>query len=182
MLGMIDAATAAVSLVVFAAGIAATQGSGLTPFQARTVRLTGTIVLHAPINEVFHLFSPIGEKKWVEGWDPEILSPRDTDWAEGMVFRTVSEGREDIWVVAQLNLQAHRVVYYRTEPGRVVARVEVRCRALDPRRSEATTLYSYVGLSEAGNAHVAEWTDAVYASKMERWEKVINDYLRDRRK
>jgi hypothetical protein len=181
MVSMVDPVTAAV-LVAVAAGTAAGQDSGRTPFQARTVRLTGTIVLHGPVDEVFHLFSPLGEKKWVEGWDPEILSPRGGDWAEGMVFRTVSQGQEEIWVVAELDRQGKRVVYYRTEPGRLVARVEVGCRALDPGRTEATTVYSYVGLSDAGNAQVAEWTDTAYRSKMERWEKIINDYLHAVRK
>jgi hypothetical protein len=141
------------------------------------VRLTGTIALAAPVNDVFPLFSPLGEKKWVEGWDPEILFPRGADWVEGMVFRTFSPGQEAIWVVAELDPQAHRVVYYRVEPDNLVARVEVRCRALGIDRTEATTIYSYVGLSNTGNEHVAEWTNAAYMAKMDRWEKIINEYL-----
>jgi hypothetical protein len=173
----IDGAMAAIMLIAMA-GVAAGQGAARPRFSARTAKLTGTILLHAPIDDVFPLFSPLGEKKWVTGWNPEILYPRGADWAEGMVFRTASDGLEAIWVVAELDAEAHRVVYYRTEPGRLVARVEVRCRALDDRRTEATTVYSYVGLSESGNEHVAEWTDAVYRSKMQRWENDINDYLR----
>ena len=148
------------------------------PFAARSVTVGGAILLHGPIDQVFPLFSPLGEIHWVQGWSPEILAPRDTDWAEGMVFRTRMDGPEEIWVVAELDVQAHRVVYYRTEPGRLVARVEVRCRALDHGRTEASTTYSYVGLSAAGNAHIAEWTDAAYRAKMERWERNINEYLR----
>ena len=151
---------------------------GSPSFEARTASLTGTIVLHAAIDDVFPLFSPLGEKKWVEGWEPEILAPRGADWAEEMVFRTRSGGREDVWVIAELDRSGYRVVYYRTEPNLLVARVEVACRALDDERTEATITYSYVGLSNAGNEHIAEWTGAAYRSKMERWEKTINDYLR----
>jgi hypothetical protein len=146
-------------------------------FVPRTQTLASTIALAAPIDRVFPLFSPLGERAWVEGWDPEILFPRGVEWAQGMIFRTVSDGREDIWVVVELDQPAHRVVYYRTEPGRLVARVEVRCRAVDPGRTEATVQYSYVGLSDAGSAHIAEWTEAAYRSKMERWQRTINAIL-----
>jgi hypothetical protein len=149
-------------------------------FEPRTATLTGTIALDGAVDDVFPLFSPLGERHWVEGWDPEILFPRDSDWAQGMVFRTITEGREDVWVVAGLDARAHRVVYYRTEPGLLVARVEVCCRALDERRTEATTTYSYVGLSNTGNAHIASWTTQAYAAKMHRWEQNINRWLAGR--
>lgn len=151
---------------------------GDTPFEPRAVTLTGTIVLDAPIDEVFPLFSPLGETKWVDGWEPELLAPRGADWVQGMVFRTVSDGRPQIWVVSELEMQAHRVVYYRTEPDLLVARVEVRCGRLDSQRTEAAIVYSYVGLSDAGNTHIDQWTDAAYRSKMTHWETVINGYLR----
>lgn len=150
-------------------------------FHPRTAALTGTIALDGPVDDVFPLFSPLGERHWVEGWAPEILFPRDTDWAEGMVFRTWSDGREDVWVVAELDTSAHRVVYFRTEPGLLVARVEVRCRALEDRRTETTTHYSYVGLSDAGNAHIDGWTPAEYDAKMQRWKRNIDAYLQTRR-
>lgn len=179
MITMIDALTGATVLVALAAG---SQGSGREPFDAHTVTLTGTIVLAAPVDEVFELFSPLGEKKWVEGWNPQILFPKGGTWNQGMVFRTFSPGQEATWIVAELDLHAHRVVYYRVEPARLVARVEVRCRALAADRTEATIVYSYVGLTQAGNDHLAEWTDAAYKAKMDRWEGVINEYVRRVRK
>jgi hypothetical protein len=160
-----------------AAHDAADQRSSESRFKAKTVEFRGTIVLNAPVSDVFPLFSPAGEEKWVEGWKPEILFPSGIDWAEGMVFRTSSSGQEEIWVVAELDNEAHRVVYYRTEPGRLVARIEVRCRPLEAKRTETTTVYTYVGLSVAGNAYIAEWTDAAYLSKMQRWQHTINEYL-----
>ena len=147
------------------------------PFVAGTMTLTGAIILNADIDRVFRLFSPLGEKNWVTGWDPEILAPRGANWAPGMVFRTVSDGREEIWVIAELDTTAHRVVYFRIEPGRLVARVEVRCRQLVNHQTEAATLYSYVGLSALGNSEIAEWSDAAYRSKKEQWTRMINQYL-----
>jgi hypothetical protein len=164
------------------ATIMSVQSSRSGAFVARTVKLTGSIILDAPIAQVFPLFSPMGEKHWVEGWNPEILFPLNADWVEGMVFRTFSDRQDEIWTISELDLASHRVVYYRVEPGRLVARVEVVCRALNDDHTEVTTLYSYVGLSEAGNAHVADWTDAAYRAKMNRWKESIAAYLRSLRK
>jgi hypothetical protein len=148
--------------------------------EPKTATLTGTIALNGPIERVFPLFSPLGERAWVPGWDPEILSPRNAKWEQGMVFRTASENGDVVWIVAKLDRRAHRVVYYRTEPGRLVARVEVTCRETDEHRTEATVVYSYVGLSDAGNAEIAEWSDSSYAAKMADWERTINDLLQKR--
>jgi hypothetical protein len=97
-------------------------------FVARAVTLTGTLTLDGPADAVFYLFSPLGEMKWVDGWTPELLWPTGVDWTEGMVFRTRTGQLEEIWVISELDLKARRVVYYRTEPGRLIARIEVSCR------------------------------------------------------
>ncbi len=46
----------------------------------------------APPNQVFPLFTPTGEKLWVDGWDPEAVYPESGATEEGMVFKT---GRSD---------------------------------------------------------------------------------------
>jgi hypothetical protein len=52
------------------------------------VELRHSIVLSGSIDRVFPLFTPAGEKLWVEGWDPEFLHPTSGETCEGMVFRT----------------------------------------------------------------------------------------------
>jgi hypothetical protein len=148
-------------------------------FESKTAALAGTVLLDGPLTRVFALFSPLGERAWVPGWNPEILAPPGAEWEPGMIFRTELDGIHAVWVVAELDREAHRVVYYRTEPGRLVARVEVRCRPVEHDHTEATVAYSYVGLSEEGNAHVAEWNGAAFASKMARWQESINACLQD---
>ncbi len=171
-----DIATAMLVCLAVTAGSASGQQAVRKAFEPRRAKLTGSIMLSAPIHEAFPLFSPLGEKHWAEGWDPEIVSPAGGEWTRDMVFRTRDADQEVIWIVAELDLEAHRVAYFRTVPDLLVARVEVRCRAMGD-RTEATVGYSYVGLSDAGNAQIAEWTEAAYRLKMEQWEKAINDYL-----
>jgi hypothetical protein len=94
-----------------------------------------------------------------------------------MVFRTTTDGHDAIWIVAELDRRAHRVVYYRTEPERLVARVEVACHDLGEQRTKAAVVYSYIGLSDAGNADIAAWSDSSYTAKMMQWEESINGRL-----
>ena len=154
----------------------------MTEFISKSVRLVGTLSLHGPIEEVFPLFSPQGERLWVPDWSPELLHPPATDWAAGLIFRTKEETGDAIWVVTQLDLATHTVEYYRVEPGRYVARIVVECTAVDKELTRGATSYEFIGLSEAGNAEIACMTQESYGQKMERWSAWINDYLVKRRR
>ena len=82
-----------------------------------------------------------------------------------------------MWVVTRLDRSAYQVTYHRIEPSRHVARVDVRCKALTKVTTEATTIYSYIGLSEKGNEEIGAMTQESYDEKMLRWRKWINEYL-----
>ena len=38
------------------------------------VRLSGVVPVALPVHEAFALFTPSGERAWVEGWVPELAS------------------------------------------------------------------------------------------------------------
>ena len=153
----------------------------MNKFNSKSVRLIGRISLNGSIEDVFPLFSPQGEKLWVPDWNPELLHPPATDWAEGLIFRTEEEMGEAIWVVARLDLVEHEVEYYRVEPGRYVARIVVSCSPLADQLTEAATSYEFIGLSKKGNAEISGMTQEIYAQKMGRWGEWINEYLALRR-
>lgn len=141
-------------------------------FVPRSKTLSGSLTVDAPVERAFPLFSPLGERLWVPGWDPEVLAPEGAEWEEEMLFRTRDEHGEAVWVITRLDRAAHEVTYHRVEPGRYVARVEVRCTPLGERTAVRTS-YRFVGLSEAGNAEIDAMTDEEYAGKMERWASLI---------
>lgn len=170
------------------------NGRGFAP---RHVTFEGGFEVGAPAEDVFPLFSPEGERAWVPGWDPELLYPPGVTWERGLVFRTAGFGSapapppapsdppassaspaapapasptgEEIWVVTRLDLENRQVEYHRVEPGRCVARIEVRCRPLGPRATAVAVAYTFVGLSADGNAMIAALTDADYRAKMRAW-------------
>lgn len=145
----------------------------MSEFVARSVEFRGGLTVAGPVEQVFELFSPLGEKLWVPEWNPELLHPPDASWARGLIFRTQEEKGEAVWVVTALEREAHEVEYYRVEAGRYVARVKVACRTRADGQTQVDTTYSFVGLSPEGNADIGLMTNELYAEKMKRWERWI---------
>ncbi len=142
-------------------------------FIAASVEFTGELAVALPVDRAFELFSPLGEKRWVPGWDPELLHPPGVSWARGQIFRTREETGDAVWIVTAHDRGAHDVEYHRVESHRYVARVRVCCSAEDPLRTRVTVSYAFVGLSPDGNAEIARMTASDHAAKMERWERWI---------
>jgi predicted GIY-YIG superfamily endonuclease len=138
-------------------------------FKSKSIRLAGEIALEGPIEEVFPLFSPLGEKLWVPGWNPELLHPPGVSWEKGLIFRTQEETGDAIWVVTKLDHSAHEVEYYRVEPERYVAHIRVRCSAIAGQVTRVSASYEFIGLSDKGNSEIAAMTQDSYNEKMKRW-------------
>jgi hypothetical protein len=147
-------------------------------FRSGSVTLRGGFTLPCPVEAAFPLFSPLGEKDWVPGWNPRLLHPPGVDWALGQVFTTQEEKGEAVWVVTRLDRARHEAAYARVEPGRWVALVRVRCEAREPARTEVQVEYTFVGLSDEGNATIAAMSEDAYVQKMTRWREAIEAHLR----
>jgi hypothetical protein len=139
-------------------------------FTARSIELQGGFTLPAPPEATFELFSPLGEKAWVPGWDPEIVHPPGASWERGLIFRTREERGDAIWIVTALDRERHEVEYFRVEAGRYVARVHVRCSTHIGGGTGVRVTYTFVGLSEAGNEEIAAMSAQAYEEKLRRWQ------------
>jgi hypothetical protein len=149
----------------------------VSEFVAKSAELSGGFAVAGSVDQVFELFSPLGEKLWVPEWTPELLYPPETSWARGLIFRTQEEKGEAVWVVTALDRRIHEVEYYRVESGRYVARVRVSCKAGRDGKTEVAATYTFVGLSSEGNADIQLMTSKAYAEKMKRWERWIGEFL-----
>lgn len=152
----------------------------MTAFSPGSVEFSGELTVALPIDETFELFSPLGEKLWVPGWDPELLHPPDATWERGLIFRTREMYGDAVWLVTALARGGHDVEYHRVEPGRYVARVRVHCVPLSEQRTRVTVRYAFVGLSEEGNADIVKMTASDYEQKMERWSGWIDELVAGR--
>lgn len=149
----------------------------MSEFTANSAEFRGSLLVPAPIDGAFALFSPLGERDWVPGWDPELVHPAGVPWAPGQIFRTREESGEAVWIVTGLDREAHRVEYHRVEPRRYVARVRVECHPAAGGETRVATSYAFIGLSAEGNREIEAMTGAAYAEKMLRWERWIRAHL-----
>ncbi len=146
-------------------------------FHAKQALRTATIRLDGVIGKVFPLFTPMREKEWAPGWDPQPVWPASGETIEGMVFTVKEDPGTVFWVVTHYDPQRHEVSYANVLPGRTLNRIEIACKAAGANHTDCTVRYAFVGLSEEGNKFVAMHTEEVFAGKMKRWVTAIHHAL-----
>jgi hypothetical protein len=116
------------------------------------------------------LFTARGERRWVEGWDPEFPAGEPTEEDEGTVWITTAGERATYWVVAAKD--ADRIRYARTTPGFAAGTVEVRLRRSDARETQLDITYDLTALTEAGRAELDEFA-STFQQEIGLWEGLI---------
>lgn len=148
----------------------------------KSVEHVKTFEIAVPVADLFPLFSPEGEKKWVPGWD--YHSPAGTtELAEDHVFLTTSHDHgttEAIWLVKKYEPDAHLVEYYKVEPEDKVGVVRIQCRLISPGKSEVEVGYKYLALSPVGERFISEFNSAVYDAFIGEWQVLLTDYFNAR--
>ena len=130
--------------------------------------------LDAPCARVFSLFTPLGERAWAPGWDPELLSGSEE---RGSVFRTRSHDTETLWIVVDYRPAEGRVSYARLKQGSNFGLVDVECRDVGG-GSEISVLYTLTGVSAQGDAFVRDFlAEDAYASFIDEWQHSISAAL-----
>jgi hypothetical protein len=144
-------------------------------FVPRHATRSATIRLDAPSERAFGMFTPLGERAWAQGWDPEFLHPLDGEACEGSVFITRAGGVETIWTTVAHD-PPRRAAYSRVTPGLHAVIVEVRLRPSEDGGTRADVSYAFTALTSAGNDAVVEMVDG-FGGWMEEWETSINRAL-----
>jgi len=147
-------------------------------FIAKRIDRTHSIELNAPPETVFPLFTPLGEKKWVDGWEPRMLYPTSGEAMKGTVFITQQPGEADtIWNMLNYSPENFRVKYARVTPGSRFGIVEVHCEKLGSDHSRVQVSYIFTALSEAGNDFISNFSETHYRAYIDSWKTQIHSYL-----
>lgn len=142
-----------------------------------------SFILGLPPADALGFFEPIGEKRWAEDWQPVFATPADAQLHDGSVF-TVSRPHpagsapvDSVWTVTRY--EPPRTIEYRNVlAGLRATRISVRCEATTDRHTRVIVRYVYTGLSEVGDAAIAEVTETAFAKSIEGWGQAIAAYLR----
>jgi hypothetical protein len=144
-------------------------------FHSKSVTYHGTIRLAGPIEMVFPLFTPEGEKGWAEGWNPQYVYPPDGTTQQGLVFRTSHSGPL-IWIVSKFDSQQHEISYVILGKD-TVRQLVIKC-VDEGTRTSADLAHTYTSLSEEGNEIVEHHTPEGIGDEIKGWESEINYFLK----
>lgn len=131
----------------------------------------------APPEKVFPLLCPVREAEWAPGWEYRLIYSRSGVAEAGCVFGTPNpDGSETIWQVTEYEPNTS-IRFAWVRPGMIATQIEIRLQPTGECKTTVHIQYSYTGLSPAGNAEVAGYTESWFRDKMLQWETAINEYL-----
>ncbi|MGD1012749.1 MAG: SRPBCC family protein [Acidimicrobiales bacterium] len=136
----------------------------------RRVRLTGSVEIALPPEEAFVLFTPTGERSWVQDWDPVFPDDCSDEVEPGTVFTTLHGDRESIWTVVHIHV-GRSIAYAVTRPDERSGLVSVTCEPT-ARGTMATVSYDLTTLDREADAELERFA-ANYPSFLAHWERCI---------
>ena len=146
----------------------------------KSITHTKAFEMNLPVEALFPLFSPEGEKHWVPGWHYQNIMGT-TKLSEDYVFTTQSHDHADtdaIWIVKAYDPGSHFVQFYKVEPGYKVGVITVKCSALEDSKTEINVTYTYIALSATGETFVSGFTERDYEAFINEWEKIAIELFR----
>jgi hypothetical protein len=159
----------------------------MTPRRVAVGEARASFELPLSCAAAFPLFTPLGERRWAPGWNPDILVGDGFAPAAGDVFETEGHGRRFLWTVAevdrpQIRTEHFRIKYLRAAEGFQLGEVEVQCAPVADASSRVTSRvtvrYRLVGLGDQG-AHVVDafFAPGTYEDYIAGWQREIQTAL-----
>jgi hypothetical protein len=140
-----------------------------------TLQRAAEITVNLPPEHVIALFTPEGERRWADGWDPEYPEPNRRE-GPGTVFETRHGGHETTWIVVDQGPESIR--YARVAHG--IAAGTIAVEIVDSREggTQVRVTYDLTALSGAGET----WLQAFgthYENEIAAWSAEIAAALRE---
>lgn len=145
---------------------------------AQPLTRSAHILLNAPPQQVFPLFTPLGEYHWVPGWDPEFIYPASGEAGFNTVFATRhGDQPRTIWLTVDYDTHRQRAEYVNFTPDSHLSRIVVQCQPSAGDRTQATVSYTLIAVGPHGQAELDKTSAEAFASRMQHWQQAINAYL-----
>ena len=136
----------------------------------RAIR-SGSFELPLEPREAFDLFTPEGERRWVSGWDPVVVSGSGAT-ESGTVFLTDHGGEQTIWTVIEFDSHAGRLLYSRVSPGRRAGTVRVQLTPAEA-GSRITVSYDLTAIGSDGEEVVRAMDETAFSAMLDEWRRLI---------
>ncbi|MGO9166703.1 MAG: hypothetical protein ACLP56_07505 [Candidatus Sulfotelmatobacter sp.] len=167
--------------VILASWLVTFANAAFAQETAQQVSRTGSFELPCAADTAFPLFSPEGERDWVQGWDPKPVFPDKIEFARDTVFREGKAGEEAVWTILDADRQTRRAEYVRLAPNSHTAHIVVKIEPLGAERSKVVVSYTVTAFGEHAASLVAAFSEEAYTAKMRDWQQRIAAYLEGRK-
>jgi Activator of Hsp90 ATPase homolog 1-like protein len=137
-------------------------------------RLAGQVWVPLPPMQAFRLFTPLGERDWVPGWEPRFPAGAADDSEPGTAFVTDTHGQVRTWLVVEREV-GRRIRYTNVAPGDRASLITVELAPVGT-GSEVTVTYDITALSDTGARELRHFADG-YARYLAAWQEQIVAYL-----
>jgi len=140
-----------------------------------SIKHTAGFDIPQPVEQVFPLFSPEGEKHWVPNWDYENIMGT-TELSEDYVFLTGSHddaSTDAIWLVKRYVPEKWFIQFYRVEPEDKIGVVTVQCSRISDHVTHVEVTYQYIPLSEKGHRFINGFTMEIYKKFIDEWRDLL---------
>jgi len=161
------------TLAAAAAAVALTPSVDATPGTISITR-SGTVHVDAPPEHAFPLFTAPGERLWVPGWDPVIVTGGH-GLERGSVWLTTHGAETTIWLVVDYDPETLHARYARITPESRAGWVEVFARSDGEGGAAVEVTYQLTALNEHGVEALAGFDEDHYAQMMLEWERMIRE-------
>jgi hypothetical protein len=161
------------TLAAAAAAVAITPSIDAAP-ENMSISRSGTVRVDAPPEHVFPLFPAPGERLWVPGWDPYIVTGGH-GLERGSVWLTGNGADRTIWLVVDYDPEILHARYARITPESRAGTVEVLARPDGEDGTDVQVTYELTALNEHGVEALAGFGEDDYAQMMLEWERLIRD-------
>lgn len=147
-------------------------------FESKRITRAYTQTIHATPDVIFPLLCPVLEADWLDDWTYTMLFSKSGVAEEGAVFSTPGDDEPDtIWITTKHDPVHHEVDFARVTPGSRATFITIKVWPKDARSSYVDIAYTHTGLSAEGNSFVDGYTEQVFMTMMDEWERSMNHYL-----
>lgn len=138
------------------------------------VHHTGSVHIDLPPDQTFPLFTAAGEKLWIDGWEP-VMMTGENGQSRGTVFTTSVGGELTIWTVIESCEARGRLLYSRVAPASRAGLVEV-VLAAEGAGTRVEIDYALTALTEQGNAILGEFDHQAFATMLSMWNEKLSRF------
>lgn len=130
-----------------------------------TLQRTAEITVELPRDQAMTLFTPEGERRWADGWNPDYPEP-DRREGPGAVFTTAHGGHHTTWIM--VDHTPDKIRYARVVRGMTAGTVAVEVIGSRGHNTRLRVSYDLTALTSAGQT----WLEAFaseYGTELAAW-------------